>query len=76
MIYVLDTINTYWRFHLDLFTTPIVLVAGHIRNQYDTCFWMLVKSGMTLSETQEILKVCCLCFIVTSFAVFFAMENS
>ncbi|KAG7568644.1 tRNAHis guanylyltransferase catalytic domain [Arabidopsis thaliana x Arabidopsis arenosa] len=28
----------------------------HISNQYDTCFWMLVKSGRTLSETQEILK--------------------
>nr|AAC69946.1 hypothetical protein [Arabidopsis thaliana] len=32
----------------------------HISNQYDTCLWMLVKSGKTLSETQEILKVCCL----------------
>ncbi|EOA26904.1 hypothetical protein CARUB_v10022993mg [Capsella rubella] len=28
----------------------------HISNQYDTCFWMLVKSGKTLSETHEILK--------------------
>ncbi|CAN8247649.1 unnamed protein product [Cochlearia groenlandica] len=28
----------------------------HANNQYNTCFWTLVKSGMTISETQEILK--------------------
>jgi tRNA(His) guanylyltransferase len=28
----------------------------HANNQYDTCFWMLVKSGKSVSETQEILK--------------------
>ncbi|CAH8330933.1 unnamed protein product [Eruca vesicaria subsp. sativa] len=26
------------------------------KNQYENCFWMLVKSGKTISETQEILK--------------------
>jgi tRNA(His) guanylyltransferase len=29
----------------------------HANNQYDTCFWMLVKSGKSVSETQEILKM-------------------
>ncbi|KAF2581505.1 hypothetical protein F2Q68_00001263 [Brassica cretica] len=28
----------------------------HAKNQYETCFWMLVKSGKTISETQEVLK--------------------
>ncbi|RID62112.1 hypothetical protein BRARA_E01205 [Brassica rapa] len=28
----------------------------HANNQYETCFWMLVKSGMTISEAQELLK--------------------
>jgi len=56
----LDTITSYCRFHLELFQHSFVLIAGHISNQYDTCLWMLVKSGKTLSETQEILKVCCL----------------
>ncbi|CAA7058592.1 unnamed protein product [Microthlaspi erraticum] len=28
----------------------------HVNNLYDTCFWMLVKSGKTISETQEVLK--------------------
>lgn len=40
-------------------------VTGHAKNQYETCFWMLVKSGKTISETQEVLKVCCCCFPVT-----------
>jgi tRNA(His) guanylyltransferase len=52
----LDTITSYCRFHLELFQHSFVLIAGHISNQYDTCLWMLVKSGKTLSETQEILK--------------------
>ncbi|KAL0846878.1 hypothetical protein Bca101_020124 [Brassica carinata] len=30
----------------------------HAKTQYETCFWMLVKSGKTISETQEVLKVC------------------
>ncbi|WZZ49894.1 hypothetical protein YC2023_050001 [Brassica napus] len=29
----------------------------HANNQYETCFWMLVKSGKTISEAQEVLKV-------------------
>ncbi|KAJ4891405.1 Thg1 C-terminal domain protein [Raphanus sativus] len=28
----------------------------HANNQYETCFWMLVKSGKTITETQELLK--------------------
>ncbi|XP_042520635.1 tRNA(His) guanylyltransferase 1-like isoform X1 [Macadamia integrifolia] len=28
----------------------------HINNQYNTCFWMLVKSGKTKSEAQYLLK--------------------
>ncbi|GAV85181.1 Thg1 domain-containing protein/Thg1C domain-containing protein [Cephalotus follicularis] len=28
----------------------------HTSNQYDTCFWFLVKSGKTQSEAQEILQ--------------------
>ncbi|CDY34497.1 BnaC04g13020D [Brassica napus] len=28
----------------------------HANNQYETCFWMLVKSGKTISEAQEVLK--------------------
>ena len=30
---------------------------GHINNQYNTCFWMLVKCGKTEEEAQEVLKV-------------------
>ena len=29
-----------------------------INNQYNTFFWMLVKSGKTEREAQEFLKVC------------------
>lgn len=31
--------------------------SGHINNQYNTCFWMLVKSGKSNMEAQTILKV-------------------
>ncbi|CAI0556151.1 unnamed protein product [Linum tenue] len=31
-------------------------VDCHINNQYNTCFWMLVKSGKSRSEAQQILK--------------------
>ncbi|KAF6146367.1 hypothetical protein GIB67_020461 [Kingdonia uniflora] len=31
-------------------------VDCHINNQYNTCFWMLVKSGKTKQEAQDILK--------------------
>lgn len=31
--------------------------SGHINNQYNTCFWMLVKSGKSKSEAQAYLKV-------------------
>ncbi|CAM8995025.1 unnamed protein product [Rhodiola kirilowii] len=31
-------------------------VDCHINNQYNTCFWMLVKSGMSKSEAQNYLK--------------------
>ncbi|KAF8377211.1 hypothetical protein HHK36_030584 [Tetracentron sinense] len=31
-------------------------VDCHINNQYNTCFWMLVKSGKTKSEAQDTLK--------------------
>lgn len=31
-------------------------VDCHINNQYNTCFWMLVKSGKTEREAQELLK--------------------
>ncbi|XP_065050825.1 tRNA(His) guanylyltransferase 1-like isoform X1 [Musa acuminata AAA Group] len=31
-------------------------VDCHINNQYNTCFWMLVKSGKTQREAQELLK--------------------
>ncbi|XP_010522200.1 PREDICTED: tRNA(His) guanylyltransferase 1-like isoform X2 [Tarenaya hassleriana] len=31
-------------------------VDCHINNQYNTCFWMLVKSGKTKTEAQEYLK--------------------
>ncbi|KAH7663122.1 tRNA(His) guanylyltransferase protein [Dioscorea alata] len=31
-------------------------VDCHINNQYNTCFWMLVKSGKTEQEAQESLK--------------------
>lgn len=33
--------------------------AGHINNQYNTCFWMLVKSGKTKTQSQDYLKVIC-----------------
>jgi tRNA(His) guanylyltransferase len=42
----------------------------HANNQYDTCFWMLVKSGKSVSETQEILKVCYSCFSMAEINVF------
>ncbi|CAN0887933.1 tRNA(His) guanylyltransferase 1 [Linum grandiflorum] len=31
-------------------------VDCHINNQYNTCFWMLVKSGKSRNEAQQILK--------------------
>eukprot|EP01018_Ginkgo_biloba_P038373 Gb_05117 [translate_table: standard] len=31
-------------------------VDCHINNQYNTCFWMLVKSGKSTKEAQEFLK--------------------
>lgn len=31
-------------------------VDCHINNQYNTCFWMLVKSGKSATEAQSILK--------------------
>ncbi|CAH9081709.1 unnamed protein product [Cuscuta epithymum] len=31
-------------------------VDCHINNQYNTCFWMLVKSGKSKTESQNILK--------------------
>lgn len=31
-------------------------VDCHINNQYNTCFWALVKSGRTKSQAQEYLK--------------------
>ncbi|KAK1305863.1 tRNA(His) guanylyltransferase 1 [Acorus calamus] len=31
-------------------------VDCHINNQYNTCFWMLVKSGKTEHEAQQVLK--------------------
>ncbi|KAL7591363.1 hypothetical protein Lser_V15G31799 [Lactuca serriola] len=31
-------------------------VDCHINNQYNTCFWMLVKSGKTTKEAQSLLK--------------------
>ena len=33
------------------------ICVGHINNQYNTCFWMLVKSGKTTREAQSKLKV-------------------
>ena len=33
------------------------LSAGHINNQYNTCFWELVKSGKSKREAQNFLKV-------------------
>lgn len=48
-------------FHEDfLFNSPVLLclrIVGHINNQYNTCFWMLVKSGKSKSEAQDYLKV-------------------
>ena len=33
-------------------------LAGHVQNQYNTCFWELVTKGRkTEMEAQEILKV-------------------
>jgi hypothetical protein len=32
-------------------------LAGHINNQYNTCFWKLVGSGMSTAEAQNTLKV-------------------
>uniref|UniRef100_A0A251TRF0 Putative tRNAHis guanylyltransferase Thg1, Thg1 C-terminal domain protein n=1 Tax=Helianthus annuus TaxID=4232 RepID=A0A251TRF0_HELAN len=29
---------------------------GHSKNQYNTCFWMLVKSGKSETEAYNILK--------------------
>ncbi|KAK9095925.1 hypothetical protein Sjap_021422 [Stephania japonica] len=31
-------------------------VDCHVNNQYNTCFWMLIKSGKTKREAQDILK--------------------
>jgi hypothetical protein len=36
---------------------PYLCLSGHINNQYNTCFWMLVKSGKSEQETQLSLKV-------------------
>jgi len=35
----------------------ISFCLGHINNQYNTCFWMLVKSGKGKREAQNYLKV-------------------
>lgn len=44
-------------------------VAGHINNQYNTCFWMLVnKKGKSKSEAQDYLKVLRYLFLYCSFA--------
>ncbi|XP_058005111.1 tRNA(His) guanylyltransferase 2 isoform X6 [Hevea brasiliensis] len=33
-----------------------LIIAGHINNQYNTCFWALVKSGKSKSDAQNTLK--------------------
>ena len=43
----------------------IFLNSGHINNQYNTCFWTLVKSGKSKSEAQKTLKVHYLFFFRT-----------
>lgn len=35
----------------------IILLTGHINNQYDTCLWQLIKSGKTKEEAEDTLKV-------------------
>lgn len=37
-------------------------VDCHVNNLYNTCFWKLVQSGMSLSGAQERLRVCCFMF--------------
>ena len=60
IISVLDNVDTCLR-ELSTETSNKFrfFVTGHANNQYETCFWMLVKSGKTISEAQEVLKVCC-----------------
>lgn len=36
----------------------IFFFLGHSENQYNTCLWMLIKSGKSEREAHEILKVC------------------
>lgn len=43
---------------VNLFAMNFLLsFAGHINNQYNTCFWELVKSGKSEREAQNFLKV-------------------
>ncbi|KAJ0698639.1 putative tRNA(His) guanylyltransferase [Helianthus annuus] len=39
-------------------------VDCHINNQYNTCFWMVVKSGKSTREAQSLLKVLTLLVII------------
>ncbi|KAJ0881750.1 putative tRNA(His) guanylyltransferase [Helianthus annuus] len=39
----------------------------HSKNQYNTCFWMLVKSGKSETEAYNILKV--ICFFIFFFSL-------
>ncbi|KAL6583186.1 hypothetical protein OROMI_005264 [Orobanche minor] len=34
----------------------LCIYGGHLNNQYDTCFWQLMKSGKTEKEAEEMLK--------------------
>ncbi|KAL6552207.1 hypothetical protein OROGR_008361 [Orobanche gracilis] len=34
----------------------LCIYGGHLNNQYDTCFWQLMKSGKTEKEAKEMLK--------------------
>lgn len=52
-------------------------LAGHMNNQYSTCFWMLIKSGKTEREAEEFLKVLiiefclCLCVSLSLYIIYF-----
>lgn len=51
----------FWNIVMNFLVTHVIhknnWFAGHINNQYNTCFWMLVKSGKSKSEAQGCLKV-------------------
>ena len=49
--------SSEWNHMIWVVSCFLFCLTGHINNQYNTCFWMLVKSGKTKTQSQDYLKV-------------------